>query len=274
PRPGSQGAGPQAGVAFPSAASALAPAERASPGRAARIPPLALRHAGRGGVPAARAPPRARQPSPGGAARALPFRAEEASGPHPVADQRRGLHAAAPRLHVMKSSWQRLRVPHDPSNPSPAQVLKQMDNNKTAGERSRERGGGADREANLGPKAHLQHPGNFPRAAGAVGAASTPRAAGADLASRARGGGDDDGMVHQWRPRFAKSPDAAAAQPKARSKKAALGSEERPAAEVWGMRIVAGMVLTAVYLQVKDMAFSPTGGLRKQLPRMQMPEQQ
>merc|ERR1719291_205639 len=175
----------------------------------------------------------------------------------------------------MKSSWQRLRVPHDPSNPSAAQVLKQMDSNKTAGDRSRERGGGAaasqDQGANLG-KAHLQHPGNFPRAAGAVGAASTPRAAGADVASRARGDGDD-GMAHQWRPRFAKSP-AAAAQPKARSKKDALGSEERPAAEVWGMRIVGGLVLAAVYLQVKDLAFSPTGGLRKQLPRAQMPEQQ
>mmetsp|Transcript_105223 Transcript_105223/g.328045 ORF Transcript_105223/g.328045 Transcript_105223/m.328045 type:complete len:209 (-) Transcript_105223:114-740(-) len=170
------------------------------------------------------------------------------------------------RFHVMKNSWPSLRQPPDPSKPSVSRVIRQMDSNKNAGE---------ERASAPSRRTHARHLPDcvYPAAAATPAAVSAPSAAGAGRAPRAPAGLPPP----NWRPpgweAIAQQRGVGPGVKAPRKKKDTLG-EDRPAFEVWGMRIVAVLLIGVVYVELSTVSWGPTGLTRKPRGRPQPePEQ-
>eukprot|EP00933_Yihiella_yeosuensis_P077204 TRINITY_DN87438_c0_g1_i1.p1 TRINITY_DN87438_c0_g1~~TRINITY_DN87438_c0_g1_i1.p1 ORF type:complete len:246 (+),score=37.15 TRINITY_DN87438_c0_g1_i1:47-739(+) len=201
--------------------------------------------------------------------------------------QVRSLQTACPRFHVMKDSWPKLQTPNDPSRPSVSRVMKSMIENKSEMAKGNR---GADRQTSDIPdkrrfNRHLPDS-YFPRAsAPPIGinksSAAMEAARATSMPSMGVGGGPQ--VSSQWRPPGWKQGSrlgglAEKAQPKAKPGEKMLPFaeiQERPVFEVWGMRVVAALLVVALYMELRDVSIGPDGmPTRKVKPKRHLTPQE
>lgn len=109
--------------------------------------------------------------------------------------------------------------------------------------------------------AELRHPSADMHGGAAIGGAKAWKPPGWDAAAKERGWTTDAKRKRAPRTGFMGYVDAF------------MGPEtqDRPAAEVWGMRIVGVLLLMAAYLEAKNLNWSPAGGLRRSVQPVRMP---
>lgn len=170
----------------------------------------------------------------------------------------------------------------DPNKPNIAKIVREMESNKTEGQTAlptRRKGGAAGSRSGKSEEDRRTHgthlpQGVFPSAAGTPSAAPALPGGGAVGNPAAAAGfappGRQGGGAGAWHPpgwdEFARSQGLPGSKARPRSRREKLG-EERPPLEVWGMRIVGVLLLAVVYLEVKDLSWSPTGSIKKAQPR-------
>mmetsp|Transcript_29315 Transcript_29315/g.66033 ORF Transcript_29315/g.66033 Transcript_29315/m.66033 type:complete len:212 (+) Transcript_29315:51-686(+) len=194
------------------------------------------------------------------------------------------LRARLRRLAVIKDSFPNMRTPgSDPSRPSVSRVMKEMLQNQTAAIPT----AGQGREGSLGtPSKHVTETDGksmpthlprtyLPRASGS----SAPSGPSAAAAFRGLGRGQSSSSMaapplgQKWRPPGWQ--EAAQSPPVKEDKGPNAEFYERPMVEVWGVRVVAVLVLAVLYIEFKDVHFSPSGQItRKARPTRQLTPQE
>eukprot|EP00401_Gymnodinium_catenatum_P032284 CAMPEP_0117579012 /NCGR_PEP_ID=MMETSP0784-20121206/64363_1 /TAXON_ID=39447 /ORGANISM="" /LENGTH=231 /DNA_ID=CAMNT_0005378821 /DNA_START=130 /DNA_END=822 /DNA_ORIENTATION=+ len=176
------------------------------------------------------------------------------------------------RFSVMRNSWPSLRPPPDPTRPSVARIVKQMDSSRT--QEARVAKGDAESRTlprHL-PETYLPSPAATP-AASAVGRGRA--GAGAVVRGNLIGGAGSAG--EQWRPpgwdAFSQhhAPRAGALPAPPRRRKKPIESE-RPIVEVWGMRAGVVLFFAIAGLHIRDYTVGPNG-IWKPMPRIRGPDE-
>eukprot|EP00928_Gymnodinium_smaydae_P080437 TRINITY_DN64128_c0_g1_i1.p2 TRINITY_DN64128_c0_g1~~TRINITY_DN64128_c0_g1_i1.p2 ORF type:complete len:234 (+),score=24.01 TRINITY_DN64128_c0_g1_i1:60-704(+) len=196
---------------------------------------------------------------------------------------------AARRFHVMKDSWTSLPPPPDPSKPSVARIVREMDRTKT------QQAGAAPGDVSSGSLPEGQGAGDTRRHSARLpetylpSAASTPAAAAPRVPLRVGAGGHDPrrppipgaggpgggNLGSQWRPpgweAFEKRAGPEGMRPAPRRVKRSLESE-RPAIEVWGVRLLGLIIFGIIGVHTRDYLYGPTG-IRRAKPRIIGPDE-
>ncbi|CAE8602909.1 unnamed protein product [Polarella glacialis] len=173
--------------------------------------------------------------------------------------------AAARRFAVMKDSFPKLRAPPDPSKPSVSRVMQGMISNQkvavpgTGDERYIQGSGGSETRGQQYSR-HL--PASYlPKSTGPP----TMAARGSMAASSGTVVGSSR---QQWRPPGWQEGSKASSPEKASEPNSMTGMAkdpfkyelgERPAAEIWGMRAIAALVVVVLYLELRDVSIGPNG---------------
>ncbi|CAE7341132.1 unnamed protein product [Symbiodinium sp. CCMP2592] len=195
------------------------------------------------------------------------------------------LRAGLRRLAVIKDSFPQMRTPGcDPSKPSVSKVMKEMLNNQTAalphavGEEAAVPGtpskhivtdsDGKSMPMHL-PKSYL------PRASAGTSGPSAGAAFRGLSGSRSHmSAGALPIGGQKWRPPGWKE-GPSTPEPKPQDKGPNAEFYERPTFEVWGVRVVAALVLYALYIEFKDVSISPSGQItRKPRPKRHLTPQE
>mmetsp|Transcript_8944 Transcript_8944/g.16090 ORF Transcript_8944/g.16090 Transcript_8944/m.16090 type:complete len:214 (+) Transcript_8944:111-752(+) len=171
-------------------------------------------------------------------------------------------------IHVMKDSWPKLKAPADPQKPaSAAHIIRAMETNKTEGSRVERRQRGQQ-------SAHaVDHPYMFPDAATAKGRGVSPQLPPMPAIPNAPGpkgatGAMAGGSLQQppgWEETFAGYGTTPLGQARGKRKKDAE-QFEGPKFEVYGMRVVACLVVAIIYMELREYSYGPTGWERKMRP--------
>mmetsp|Transcript_59749 Transcript_59749/g.108994 ORF Transcript_59749/g.108994 Transcript_59749/m.108994 type:complete len:210 (+) Transcript_59749:106-735(+) len=163
----------------------------------------------------------------------------------------------APRRYAtMKDSFPKLPPPRDPSKPSIARIVRNMDRSKT--QEAEQPGGGDDtsdrRTFNRDlPDTYLPSAARGP-AAPSQGPAPTPFG---------QGPGSGVHIPEGWDSFSGQAGLPGGTKTPTRAKRNKKITGERPTIELYGMRVVIGLLVCVAYLELKDMTWGPTGFTRK-----------
>eukprot|EP00416_Gambierdiscus_australes_P032928 CAMPEP_0171090594 /NCGR_PEP_ID=MMETSP0766_2-20121228/31957_1 /TAXON_ID=439317 /ORGANISM="Gambierdiscus australes, Strain CAWD 149" /LENGTH=226 /DNA_ID=CAMNT_0011548607 /DNA_START=81 /DNA_END=761 /DNA_ORIENTATION=+ len=187
--------------------------------------------------------------------------------------QQYGLDNVRRGVHVMRNSWPSLRQPADPSKPSVAQVIRQMDSNKTSGRFDPQKVAAQPAEASERRK-HARHlPDSvYPAATATPSAVSAPSIAQASTRMAKvppRGAPSLQWQVPIWNAVVARQRGLPVTPRSPRRQKDISGGERHvPAFEVWGMRILGVLFLGVACVELSAFSWGPAGLTRKPRPRL------